>query len=99
MKVVLFFSDCEAAVELGINISYFDSLEYLQTVVFTIGYGHIIPNCHTGKVSQNLKRSVKTANSIMEITIIFRCTLSYLLMWRFPCYPTSYSCWQKRLLK
>ena len=57
----IIFSDCKAAVELGINISYFDSLDYLQTVVFTIGYGHIIPNCHTGKVSHNLKRSVKTA--------------------------------------
>ena len=32
------------------TISYFGSLQYLQTVAFTIGYGHITPMCHLGKV-------------------------------------------------
>lgn len=31
------------------TISYFGSLQYLQTVAFTIGYGHITPMCHLGK--------------------------------------------------
>merc|ERR1711963_800016 len=32
------------------DVSYFQSLGYLQTVAFTIGYGHISPTCHTGKI-------------------------------------------------
>ena len=32
------------------NISYFDSLQYIESVVFIIGYGHITPTCAAGKV-------------------------------------------------
>ena len=46
-----FFSDgCHAESEHDIDLSYFQSLGYLQTVAFTIGYGHISPTCHSGQV-------------------------------------------------
>ena len=46
-----FFSDgCHAESEHDVDLSYFQSLGYLQTVAFTIGYGHISPTCHSGKV-------------------------------------------------
>ena len=46
-----FFSDgCHAESEHDIDLSYFQSLGYLQTVAFTIGYGHISPTCNSGQV-------------------------------------------------
>ena len=51
-----FFSDgCHAESEHDIDLSYFQSLGYLQTVAFTIGYGHISPTCHLGQVFYCLK--------------------------------------------
>ena len=32
------------------SITYFESLQYLQSVAFTVGYGHITPWCHSAKV-------------------------------------------------
>ena len=32
--------------------SYIDAFQHLQTVVFTIGYGHISPTCSGGRVSR-----------------------------------------------
>ena len=32
------------------TLTYFDSFGYLQTIIFTIGYGHITPTCNAGKV-------------------------------------------------
>jgi len=29
---------------------YFEAFAYLQTVAFTVGYGHISPMCHAGKI-------------------------------------------------
>jgi len=39
---------CEA--NEGYGGSYFEALQYLQTVAFTIGYGHITPICHGGRI-------------------------------------------------
>jgi len=43
-----FEDGCE--VEYNNSLTYFESLAYLETVVFTIGYGHISPVCTSGKV-------------------------------------------------
>jgi len=34
----------------GFNVSYIDAFQYLQTVAFTIGYGHISPLCSGGRI-------------------------------------------------
>ena len=47
--LILILDSCEANGEYG--GSYVDALQYLQTVAFTIGYGHITPLCHGGRVS------------------------------------------------
>ena len=64
------------------TISYFGSLQYLQTVAFTIGYGHITPMCHLGKVGSLIIIS-KIINSKLNTMFFFhfhRLTLSFLPM-------------------
>ena len=64
------------------TISYFGSLQYLQTVAFTIGYGHITPMCHFGKVGSLIIIS-KIINSKLNTMFFFhfhRLTLSFLPM-------------------
>ena len=41
---------CASTAKYNDTISYYASFGYLQTVSFTIGYGHITPQCHAGKV-------------------------------------------------
>ena len=52
LKLNIYFQDnCEDADN---NVTYFDSLAFLQTVAFTIGYGHITPTCHAGRVKNTV---------------------------------------------
>ena len=42
----------------GYQITYFESLDYLQTVAFTIGYGHITPVCSAAKVRKQFRNEI-----------------------------------------
>ena len=55
-QIYLYSDSCEAGQDF--TITFFESFGYLQTIAFTIGYGHITPVCHDGKVSSwKLNRS------------------------------------------
>ena len=45
---VYFQDNCES--EHTNTVTYIEAFGFLQTVAFTVGYGHISPACHGGKV-------------------------------------------------
>ena len=51
------------------DLTYFQSFGYLQTIAFTIGYGHITPICHGGKVQiQSLDKSALVHKNIIFVS-------------------------------
>ena len=63
------------------DLTYFQSFGYLQTIAFTIGYGHITPICQGGKVRiQSLDKSTLE----QEYNFCFRSTHSFLHILPFP---------------
>ena len=64
---------CDGAVHEGNwTISYFQSLGYLQTVMFTIGYGHITPLCVSGKVYTMNKTTMTKHASHLTLSTSFQ---------------------------